>query len=303
MPPSATFYRVAAFAALLLTLGTTQPDDKSTLKLVYFHSVIFGNNRLLRILLPPGYYQIANASVRYPVLYLNDGQDLFDPAKSTFHNGSWMLANRMDALYANGSVPPMIIVGIDNAGHRMRPNEYLPWPDDTLRPAMPHPHGNLYPAFIAREVMPYVQTHFRVLEGTQATGIGGSSYGAQIAIYAAARLPGRFSRLLIESPSVYADNYHLIRVVQAMRSVPDRVSIGVGTNESGLPSCVPGQPPDDELKDVLRLRNALSIASHRRSVVLLHVVDCAKHVPPAFGARFPDAVKFLYGGTIVIDHN
>lgn len=296
-------HEVAALITLLLTMGTNYPANNSTLRIVYFHSHIFGNNRLLRLLLPPGYDLPANVGVRYPVLYLNDGQDLFAPATSTFHNGSWLLADRMDALYANGAVPPMIIVGIDNAGHRMRPNEYLPWPDVTLRPAMPHPHGNDYPAFIAKEVMPYVQTHFRVREDAQGTGIGGASYGAQIAAYAAARLPGRFGRLLIESPSVYADNYHLIRVVQAMRSVPDRISIGVGTNENGSPSCVPGQPPDDEMKDVLRLRDALSTASHKRSVVLLNVVECAKHIPPAFGARFPVAMKFLYGGTITVHVN
>ena len=278
-----------------MTLLAAQPTPSTSLQLVYFHSTIFDNDRLLRILLPPGYDSPNQHLRRYPVLYLNDGQDLFDPRTSTFHNGSWSLLYRMERLYADRALAPMIIVGIDNAGHVKRPDEYLPWPDTTLRPALPQPHGKNYPSFVVHEVMPYVQSHFRTLTAPRYTGIGGASYGALIAIYTAAREPGRFRRLLIESPSVYPDNYHLIRVVQSMPIVPPRISIGIGTNEDGAASCTLTHPAGEELQDVLRLRAAILSASRGRSKVLLDVVTCAKHEPGAFGARFPAAIEFLYG--------
>ncbi len=196
-----------AFLVTSSLLGAHLPTRATTLRLINFHSRVFNNDRFLRVLLPPGYDLPAQRHSRYPVLYLSDGQDLFDPEASTFHSGSWLLRNRMDKLYANAAIPPIIIVGIDNAGHQMRPNEYLPWPDNTLRPPMPHPHGAEYPTFMVREVMPYIQKHFRTLSDAKYVGIGGASYGAQIAIYTVAREPGRFGRLLIESPSVYSDNY------------------------------------------------------------------------------------------------
>lgn len=288
-----------AFLVTSSLLGAHLPTRATTLRLINFHSRVFNNDRFLRVLLPPGYDLPAQRHSRYPVLYLSDGQDLFDPEASTFHSGSWLLRNRMDKLYANAAIPPIIIVGIDNAGHQMRPNEYLPWPDNTLRPPMPHPHGAEYPTFMVREVMPYIQKHFRTLSDAKYVGIGGASYGAQIAIYTVAREPGRFGRLLIESPSVYSDNYQLLKIVHSMETTPGRISIGLGTNEDGLAACAPGHPPEDEMKDTLRLRDVLVETSHRLAVILLNVTECGRHTASAFGARFPTAVEFLYGGTIV----
>jgi len=284
--------------SIILEPLTAAPQTTTTLRLVYFHSKVFGNNRMLRVLLPPGYDSVAQRGVRYPVLYLNDGQDLFDPRLSTYHSGSQLLQDKMDALYARGAVRRIIIVGMDNAGgHRnRRPNEYLPWPDNTLhRPSLPHPQGKSYPQFVVGEVMPYIQSHFRVTADPEETGIGGASYGALAAIYAVAKAPGRFGRLLIESPSVYSDDYHLIKVVAGMMVVPKRIAIGVGTDEDGDPSCDQHHPPEPEMIDVTILRAALDGVSHGRSTMLLTVAPCAKHVPPAFGARFPAAVSFLFG--------
>ena len=284
-------YKPVQDALAALESSSTQLE----LRTLPIHSRIFNNDRLLRVLLPPGYEAPAQAATRYPVLYLNDGQDLFDPRDSTFHNGSWLLRESLEALYESGAIRPMIIVGIDNAGHRQRPNEYLPWPDDTLRPAMSHPHGSKYPLFVMNEVMPLVRSRFRTLDDAQDTGIGGASYGALSAIYVAAEEPGRFGRLLIESPSVYPDNYHLITTVKEMSVVPGAVSIGVGTNEDGDPSCGPDHSAGEELQDVLRLRAALVSASRGRSRVRLDISTCATHSPSAWGARFPSAIAFLFG--------
>src|ERR1700723_1841221 len=270
--------------------GSDADSNSPRLALLRFHSTIFGNDRLIRVLLPPGYSRSDQRTRRYPVFYLNDGQDLFDPRLSTFrHGGSYLLKDRMRALYAQDAVRPIIIVGIDNAGHRLRPNEYLPWPDTTLRPWMAHPHGKLYPEFVTQEVMPFIQARFRVLTDATHTGIGGASYGALAAIYLVTQRPGRFGRLLVESPSVYPNNYALIAAVKSARSLPSRIAIGVGTNEDGDSTCTPAHPAEAEMTDVWRLTDAIMRRLRGSSRLQLTVVDCARHRNMDFGARFPGA--------------
>ncbi|HEY3675903.1 MAG TPA: alpha/beta hydrolase-fold protein [Candidatus Tumulicola sp.] len=270
------------------------PEAQLEIRLESIHSKQFENDRTLRILLPPAYDSPDRAKERYPVLYLNDGQDLYDSATSTFHSGAWLLRDRMEALYRADLVAPIIIVGIDNAGHVLRPNEYLPWPDSTLRPAMPNPHGALYPDFVVHDVLPFVNSHYRTQPEARVTGIGGASYGALAAIYTVQREPGYFGRLLIESPSVYSDDYHLLSIVKSMTVVPERISIGVGTDEDGDSSCTPGQKPEEEMSDTMRLLAAFAQVADGRSAIVSNVTECARHSARAFGLRFPDAVRFLY---------
>ena len=131
---------------LLCTGAAFARSDEASELVVRFHSAVFANDRTIRVLLPPGYARPDRASRRYPVLYFNDGQDLFDPHLSTFHNGgSYLLRDRMQALYAENAVRPLIIVGIDNAGHSLRPNEYLPWPEH----AAPHAEPRKFTTFRA----------------------------------------------------------------------------------------------------------------------------------------------------------
>src|SRR5215469_16896369 len=85
------------------------------LRLHEFRSRFFRNKRFLRVWLPPGYDNRENASQRYPVLYLNDGQNLFEPSTS-FAGVEWQVDETAERLIRQGQVPPMIIVGIDHGG-------------------------------------------------------------------------------------------------------------------------------------------------------------------------------------------
>src|SRR5579859_3085847 len=158
-----------------------------------FTSRVFHNTRMLRVWLPPGYKSRDQRSERYPVMYLNDGQDLFDVCTSIFNPQEWRVDETATALIQSGRVPPLIIVGIDNAGKRDRPKEYLPFPDDTLRPATPKVYGKNYPRFLVDEVMPFIDRKYRTDPNPATTGIGGSSYGAGIALYTVMRQIGRAS--------------------------------------------------------------------------------------------------------------
>ncbi|HEY5211827.1 MAG TPA: alpha/beta hydrolase-fold protein, partial [Acidobacteriaceae bacterium] len=148
-----------------------------------FTSKVFHNTRMLRVWLPPGYWSPEHRGERYPVLYLNDGQDLFDACTSIFNRQEWRVDETAMELIRSGRILPVIIVGIDNAGKRDRPNEYLPFPDDSLTPVIATVHGKDYPRFLVDEVMPFIQHEYRIDSEPANTGLGGSSYGAGIAIY------------------------------------------------------------------------------------------------------------------------
>jgi enterochelin esterase-like enzyme len=178
---------------------------------VPFASSLFPVKRNLRILLPAGYRLPGNRSWRYPVLYMNDGQNLFDVCTSMFQPEEWKMDETVAALISRGTIPPLIVVGIDNAGKRLRPREYLPYVDAFLKPPEPDPQGKLYPRFLIEEVVPFVEQRYRVLRDPANRALGGSSYGAGAALFTAIQHPGAFGGLLLESPSLYADDDHLLK--------------------------------------------------------------------------------------------
>ena len=172
------------------------------LRLHEFRSRIFRNTRMLRVWLPPRYDTPDNSARHYPVLYLNDGQNLFDRA-TAFAGVEWQVDETADRLIRQEVIPPLIIVGIDNAqGDRIK--EFLPY--RSFHPPVLRPQGKRYPDFLMNEVMPFVYERYRIARGPENTGLGGSSLGALISLYTAMDRPGVFGRLLLESPSLFISN-------------------------------------------------------------------------------------------------
>ena len=108
------------------------------------------------------------------MLYLNDGQNLFDAATSTFTGREWRVDETVRELTAAGRIPPIVVVGIDHAGRRERFREYFPWVDRFLEPPEPDPQGARYPAFLVDEVIPFVEARYRVARDPEQRGVGGS---------------------------------------------------------------------------------------------------------------------------------
>jgi enterochelin esterase-like enzyme len=246
-----------------------------------FTSRVFHNTRMLRVWLPPGYNSSGQHSERYPVMYLNDGQDLFDACTSIFNPQEWRVDETATALIQSGKIPALIIVGIDNAGKRDRPKEYLPFPDDTLRPSVLRVHGKDYPKFLLDEVMPFINGEYRTDPDPAKTGIGGSSYGAGIALYTVMRHPGRFGELLLESPSLYAHDNYLLHEADRFTRWPEKVFIGVGSIN---------EPVDD----VHRLQDTLRRQGLGNPRLLVVEQPGAAHNEEAWAQRFPRALQFLY---------
>ena len=205
------------------------PDVTGELRFHSLSSHCFGNTRQLRVWLPPGYSSPQNDGRRYPVLYLNDGQNLFDPA-TAFAGIDWHVGESLTRLIDESLAPPIIVVGIDNATiERIR--EFLPY--KALYPPVPKPLGKRYPDFLIDEIMPFIQRTYRIARGAKNTGLGGSSLGALIALYTVIARPGTFGKLLLESPSLFVSNRQLLKDSRAVTTWPQRIFLGVGTQESG----------------------------------------------------------------------
>src|SRR4029077_7495658 len=246
-----------------------------------FTSRVFHNTRMLRVWLPPGYKNRDRRSQRYPVMYLNDGQNLFDVCTSIFNAQEWRADETATALIQSGKIPALIIVGIDNAGKRDRPKEYLPFPDDTLKPPVLRVHGKDYPKFLLDEVMPFINREYPTDPDPMKTGLGGSSYGAGIALYTVMKHPGRFGKLLLESPSLYAHDNSFLHEADSFARGREKLFIGVGSIR---------EPVDDvhRLQDTLR-RQGLGIPR-----LLVVEQPGAAHNEEAWAQRFPRALQFLY---------
>ncbi|HTC56969.1 MAG TPA: alpha/beta hydrolase-fold protein [Candidatus Sulfotelmatobacter sp.] len=271
----------AAPSAAMRARGAT-----GDLRLHEFQSRVFRNTRFLRVWLPPNYDDAENSGRRYPVLYLNDGQNLFEAA-SSYAGVEWQVDETADRLIREGGVPPMIIVGIDHAG-KDRIREYMP--HRSMNPMMLRVQGRYYPDFLIKEVMPFVGRNYRVAAGPENTGLGGSSLGALIALYTAMVRPGVIGRLLVESPSLWVSHRQTIKESRSVRIWPERIYLGVGTAEAG--SAERSRSVVDDVRELAAILRRAVLSEKRLRLV---IQDGAGHNEAAWAERFPEALRFLYG--------
>lgn len=260
----------------------TQPVPAGTIWLHELGSRIFGNTRLLRVWLPPEYD--GWGETRYPILYLNDGQNLFDPL-TAFAGVHWQVGETATRLIAAQRIPPLIIVGIDNTKNRAC--EYIPY--RSKDPRVLKPQGKCYPEFLQREVMPLIEERYSVLRGPENTGLGGSSLGGLIALYTQLAAPAVFGRLLIESPSLFVAKRKILEESRRARNWPARTYLGAGTRETG-------QAEKDEwiVGEVRELEAILRESGLDEARLKVCVSEGATHSESAWAERFPEALEFLY---------
>ena len=255
------------------------------LRLHEFRGRIFRTTRFLRVWLPPGYDEPSNASYRYPVFYLNDGQNLFESI-SSFNGTEWQVDETADRLIREGVVPPMIIVGIDNSG-RSRAREYMP--HRSLQPVIVRVQGSRYPDFLTKDVMPFMARNYRVATGPENTGLGGSSLGALISLYTAAARPGLIGHLLLESPSLWASNRQMIKESRGVNQWPGRIFLATGTAEASRPER--DRSMVDDVRELAAIFRRAGLDDSRFKLV---VDDGATHHESCWARRFPEALAFLF---------
>lgn len=219
-----------------------------------FNSAILGNARQLIIYLPPGYG--ADVNRRYPVLYMQDGQNLFDGTTSYVPGQYWHLKETADNLIREGAIEPVIIVGVYNAGeHRIK--EYTPTADPNFKVGG---QARLYGRMLTEELKPYIDRAYRTKPDREHTGIGGSSLGGLLSLYLGlVRHSDVFGRVIAMSPSLWWDQCWLLRNRdELMRGRKTKVWIDAGTSEGASTECNAealrnalvelGFTPDEEVK-------------------------------------------------------
>ena len=223
----------------------------------------------------------------FPVLYLNDGQNLFDPARA-FGGVTWNVQETVNRLVRRHLIPPLLVVGIDHGGAQ-RNREYLPV-EDARNPSSRGPLGRKYAQFVTRELMPFIEQTYPVARGAANTGFGGSSYGAVAALHTSLTHPGFFGKLLVESPSLYVGDGHLLRKARAATRWPARIYLGVGTAETRRPDW--NEETVDNVRKLEAILRGSGFGPRRLKVV---VEEGASHTEAAWARRLPEAIQFLFG--------
>lgn len=243
-------------------------------RLEAFYSPQLDNRRDIFAYLPPSY---AAGHRRYPVIYMHDGQNLFDHATS--FAGEWEVDNTMDALGRLGI--EAIVIGIANAGDA-RLDEYSPFNDRTGRGG----RGDPYLDFIAETLKPVVDTDFRTLPDREHTGIVGSSMGGLISLYAFFSRGEVFGRVGALSPSLWFAERGLLDVVREAPRVAGRIYLDVGALEGAR-----------TLGDARQLRDLLLRKGYRPGVDLLYVEDRGgRHAEAHWRERAQKTFEFLLPG-------
>jgi enterochelin esterase-like enzyme len=192
----------------------SQGDDATPHERLHLHqrfrSKFLPDTRNLIVYLPPHY--AAEPHRHFPVLYLHDGQNLFDGRTSYIPGRTWRVDEAADAAIEAGEVEPLIIVGIYNTGAR-RIAEYTPTRDWKMGGGEAAAYGKL----LVEELIPFIQKHYRIKSGREHTGLGGSSLGGLVSMYLGLEYGEIFGRLAVMSPSVWWNHRSILNL---LRSAP-----------------------------------------------------------------------------------
>jgi predicted alpha/beta superfamily hydrolase len=245
-----------------------------------FASRYLSTPRDLVVYLPPGY---DSGAFRCPVLYLQDGQNLFDP-HTAFGGQDWRVDVTADDLILRGAIEPLIVVGIYNTGVR-RISEYTPTKDARRRKGG---KGERYAKMMAHELKPFIDREYRTRRSAAYCGVGGSSLGGLVSLETGLRYPRVFGRLAILSPSVWWDNRSILDMVRAYQfEARPRIWLDSGTDE--------GDAPHQTVAELELLRDALIEKGWREGVDLrCSVAPGHGHNEHAWAARFGDVLEYLF---------
>ncbi len=231
------------------------------------------NRRTVDVYLPWSY----PSGLRYPVIYMHDGQNLSDP--STAFAGTWELEATIERLAERGR--EAIVVGIHNTERRL--SEYSPFPDRR------HGGGEAdgYLEFVAATLKPRIDRMFRTRQGRDETMTMGSSMGGLVSLYAYFRFPSVFGRAGVMSPSLWYGQGAVLDFVADARTPRGRLYLDVGMQE-GVGT----------LRDARRLGRLLVRKGFRRKpraqAALRYVEDPqGRHQEASWARRLEGALEFL----------
>jgi len=250
-----------------------------------FASKILGNERQLIVWLPPGYEDEKDR--RYPVLYMHDGQNVFDVATS--FAGEWRADETAAKLIADKKIEPIIMVGIENAGSK-RMSEYTPTVDPTLNQGG---HAEDYAKFLIEEVKPFIDHRYRTQSDREHTAVAGSSLGGLVSLYLIEKHGDVFSKCAAISPTLNWDNRQLLHQIEADKSWTTRgpliIWLDMGTAEGTGDDPARSVDAARAMADVLRKTGLVE-----NKEFAFKEFNGAAHNEAAWAARFDQVLMFLF---------
>jgi predicted alpha/beta superfamily hydrolase len=219
--PQTLTLQVAGWENLSGSGNSTAASNVSVLSQNFFMPQL-NRNRRIWVYVPPDYY---NTEKYYPVLYMQDGQNLFD--QSTSFSGEWQVDETLNNLFQQGD-DGIIVVGIDNGGTN-RINEYSPW----VNPQYGGGQGDEYLEFIVNTLKPHVDSVFRTRPQREFTGIMGSSLGALISHFGGIERQDIFGKVGVFSPSYWFSTQAYSHTATIGRQWPMRIYLLAGQLEGG----------------------------------------------------------------------
>jgi predicted alpha/beta superfamily hydrolase len=243
-----------------------------------FHSKFLPTDRDMVVYLPPGYD--ADNPKRYPVLYLQDGQNAFDQATCYLPGTERHFDERAQALITQGAIQPLIIVGIYSTQLNRIP-EYTPTePRDSKRGG----EADLYGRMLVEEIKPFIDSTYRTLPSSSNTALGGRSLGGLVSIYLGLKYVNTFGKLLASSPAAFWDDEMIVKYIGAQHtSSHQEIFLSVGAGE-----------PGPFVASTRALREALQRKGWKEGVDLAYFEpEVSKHKPGAWPPGIDLQLKFL----------
>ncbi len=232
----------------------------------------FERCRRIWVYVPPDYHE---SNRRYPVMYMHDGQNVFDA--STSFAGEWRVDETMNQLFEGGD-SGIIVVAIDN-GQVFRAEEYIPWPFPGLSTA----RGHLYADFIVNTLKPVIDMVYRTKPDRENTAIMGSSFGGVISMYTGLEFQEVFSKIGSFSPSYWVSEQAYQQVQTTGKRQDMRIYQIMGTPE--------GQ---DAVRNMLQMEEELHAAGFGGAEVLSVVHPDGAHNEGYWAREFAAAYLWLF---------
>lgn len=243
-----------------------------------FHSGYLPDDRDIMVYLPPEY--IDNPARHFPVLYMHDGQNLFDPRTSFVPGRTWQVRETADTMILVEDVEPLIIVGIHNTGER-RLAEYTHARDWKMGGGEANSYGNL----LTRELIPFIDAEYRTLSGPEHTAMGGSSLGGLVTLYLGLKHADTFGKLAVMSPSVWWNHKSILSFVNEYEGPPwPRIWLDVGDAEGAK-----------ALADVNQLyKHLIANGWENGNTIHCELVAGGTHDETAWAQRMGPMLRFLF---------
>lgn len=233
------------------------------------------------VYLPPGYKR--TKIKRYPVLYMHDGNNIFDSATS-FAGVEWQVDEHVERLVKSRQIQEIIVVGIYNSPDREY--EYT-WTPMLQEDGIIHGGGGKkYARFLTEELKPFIDYVYRTLPGRDTTAVAGSSLGGLISFYLGLYYHHVFSRVGMLSPSLWWNHHQIFNEVRQL--TPDlKLWVDMGTEE--------GSSPEDIITQTHRLIAALEHQGYQRGHNLQFWLEYgASHNESAWAGRVGEMLKFFF---------